>query len=296
MSLGSDLRQIRESKRITLETVSRKTKIPPKYLEAIEENKFQIFPSHTYAKGFIRAYAKVVGADPQLMTRHFEAEVGIEPVKTEPQMVEVNFQKKSEWNSKLNKVIPLKREHHFAGELNLEMVEESPEESFLGKALIPRRKISFLHTIQRVRWGVRILMIVVILGGLILGANYGWKALAKFKWGGSKSGTAAGALRTYEPIPVADKYQHLILKGLDKSWVLVTMDGGQSSSEVDLVEGEVRTYQAVKSFTLKIGNAGGVDIQFNGKPLGILGVTGQVVEINLPLVPDTENENTDDGT
>ncbi len=86
----------------------------------------------------------------------------------------------------------------------------------------------------------------------------------------------------YQPVAVADKYQHLILKGLDKSWVQVTMDDGQSSSEVDLDQGETKTYKALKSFKVKLGNAGGVQIQFNGKPLGILGATGQVVEIQLP--------------
>ncbi|HEY5039348.1 MAG TPA: helix-turn-helix transcriptional regulator, partial [bacterium] len=65
MSLGSELKQARETRKISLETVSEKTRIPIKYLESIEENRFDIFPSHTYAKGFIRAYAKVVGVDPQ---------------------------------------------------------------------------------------------------------------------------------------------------------------------------------------------------------------------------------------
>jgi len=35
---------------------------------------------------------------------------------------------------------------------------------------------------------------------------------------------------------------------------------------------------------VKVGNAGGLDVQFNGKSLGILGVTGKVVEIQLPRV------------
>jgi hypothetical protein len=97
---------------------------------------------------------------------------------------------------------------------------------------------------------------------------------------------------------VEDKFQHLVLKGLDKSWVLVTMDDGQSSSEVDLSQGEVRTYQAVKNFKLRLGNAGGVDIQLNGKPLGVLGTTGQVVEITLPVGAEVadQQENADNGT
>ncbi|HET9869866.1 MAG TPA: DUF4115 domain-containing protein, partial [bacterium] len=85
------------------------------------------------------------------------------------------------------------------------------------------------------------------------------------------------------PLPgVKDKYQHLILKGLQQSWVLVTMDDGQSSSEIDLAPGETKSYKALRNFKLRIGNAGGVDASYNGKPLGILGVSGQVVELSLP--------------
>jgi uncharacterized protein GlcG (DUF336 family) len=51
-------------------------------------------------------------------------------------------------------------------------------------------------------------------------------------------------------------------------------------------EGDVKIYQAVNNFKIKIGNAGGVDIQYNGKALGVLGVTGQVVEIDLPVTDD----------
>jgi hypothetical protein len=88
---------------------------------------------------------------------------------------------------------------------------------------------------------------------------------------------------------VPDKWQHLVLKGLDKSWVQVVVDDGKNTSEVDMDEGDVKVYQAAKNFKVKIGNAGGVDIQYNGKPLGVLGVTGQVVELNLP-----EDEEGDD--
>ncbi len=66
------------------------------------------------------------------------------------------------------------------------------------------------------------------------------------------------------------------------------MDDGKSTAEVDMDEGEVKIYQAVKSFKIKIGNAGGIDIQYNGKPLGVLGVTGQVVELNLPEADEAD--------
>jgi hypothetical protein len=114
---------------------------------------------------------------------------------------------------------------------------------------------------------------------------YGIKLISKINWSGPKTETNVTDNQVYQPITVADKYQHLILKGLDKSWVLVTIDDGQSSSSIDLDQGETKTFKALKSFKVRIGNAGGVQIQFNGKLLGLLGTTGQVVEIQLPPGP-----------
>src|SRR5437667_4734111 len=103
MSIGSELKDARESRKITLETVSKKTKIPVKYLEAIEENRFDIFPSHTYAKGFIRAYAKVVGTDPQVLTRQFSAEAQPENMLIEPKNAEAELEKNLGWRPTLNR-------------------------------------------------------------------------------------------------------------------------------------------------------------------------------------------------
>ncbi len=96
--------------------------------------------------------------------------------------------------------------------------------------------------------------------------------------------SASAPLQAAGPSDVAvpDKYSHLVVKGLDKSWVQVVTDDGKGTYEADLDEGEVKIYQAAKNFKVKIGNAGGVDLYYNGRALGVRGVTGQVVEIDLP--------------
>ena len=58
MSVGLELKVAREAKKISLETISKKTKIPVKYLESLERDEFDVFPSQTYAKSFIRAILK----------------------------------------------------------------------------------------------------------------------------------------------------------------------------------------------------------------------------------------------
>ncbi len=283
MSIGSELKAARTSRKITLETVSQRTKIPVKYLEALEEDHFDLFPSHTYAKGFIRAYAKVVGVDPMVLTRQFNAEIQPVEVRIEPKNSETELEKNLGWRPTLDRPPVFRRPDNEESPLNLEILDDSYAEPIQHNPSVMRQR-AFVS--RRGKWGAWAgrtmmgLLAAVFLGTLVI---YGTKLISKIKWAGPPS-KAAGhpPAAAYEPVVVADKYQHLILKGLDKSWVLVTMDDGQASSEVDLDQGETKTYKAVKSFKLKLGNAGGVQVQFNDKPLGVLGTTGQVVEIQLP--------------
>ncbi len=295
MNIGSELKAARLSRKITLEIISQRTKIPVKYLEALEENRFDIFPSHTYAKGFIRAYAKIVGVDPMVLTRQFNAEIQPVEVRIEPKNAEAELEKNLGWRPTLDRPPVFRRQDAEENPLNLEMLDEGYAEPIQHEPSVMRQRA---FALRRGRWGAWVgriflgLLVAVFLGALVF---YGARKVSKMKWGSPKSPTSTEETQAYQPIVVGDKYQHLILKGLDKSWVLVTMDDGQTSSEVDLDQGETKTYKALKSFKLKLGNAGGVQVQFNGKPFGVLGTIGQVVEIQLPPGPGGSDD-ADSGT
>ena len=92
-------------------------------MEALEENRYDIFPSHTYARGFIRAYAKVVGIDPAMLTRQFNAENQREEMKIEPMNAEAELEKNLGWRPTLSRP-PVFRRQDTVGDLNLEIVED----------------------------------------------------------------------------------------------------------------------------------------------------------------------------
>jgi hypothetical protein len=48
-----------------------------------------------------------------------------------------------------------------------------------------------------------------------------------------------------------------------------------------LKRGEKLNFKAQEGFSLKLGNAGGVQVIFDGKDMGKLGKKGQVVTLNL---------------
>jgi len=62
---GKKFRKARESKQLSLDSVSNVTKISARMLQAIEEEKFDLLPGGVFNKGFIRAYAKHLGLDPE---------------------------------------------------------------------------------------------------------------------------------------------------------------------------------------------------------------------------------------
>jgi transcriptional regulator with XRE-family HTH domain len=61
--IGSSLRRAREHQKLDLSQVERATRIRAKYLQALEEERFEILPGT--AKGFLRTYADFLGLDAQ---------------------------------------------------------------------------------------------------------------------------------------------------------------------------------------------------------------------------------------
>lgn len=56
MLIGNQLRQAREAQAISLDQAAQATHIRLRFLEALESNQFDLFPSSTQVRGFLRAY------------------------------------------------------------------------------------------------------------------------------------------------------------------------------------------------------------------------------------------------
>jgi cytoskeletal protein RodZ len=54
---------IRNTKGISLEEISRNTKLKVSTLKAIEDGKFEVLPGGIYNISYIRQYARAIGAD-----------------------------------------------------------------------------------------------------------------------------------------------------------------------------------------------------------------------------------------
>ena len=76
--LGNSLREARVRQGLEFPQVELATKIRAKYVRALEDEAFEILPSETYVKGFLRSYAEFLGLDGQLYVDEYNSRYGTE--------------------------------------------------------------------------------------------------------------------------------------------------------------------------------------------------------------------------
>jgi cytoskeletal protein RodZ len=64
-TVGHYLRRHREHRRMSLEEVARATRVPMISLERIELGRFDELPGEVFVRGFLAAYARAVGLEPE---------------------------------------------------------------------------------------------------------------------------------------------------------------------------------------------------------------------------------------
>ena len=70
---GERMKRIREEKGVALRDIADTTKISVSALEALERNDISRLPGGIFSRGFVRAYAEQIGADPEKTVREFIA-------------------------------------------------------------------------------------------------------------------------------------------------------------------------------------------------------------------------------
>lgn len=78
-TVGKILRAKREEKHLTLEEVSAKTKVNQKFLQAIENEEFDLLPPFSFAVGLVKLFAGAVGLDEGAIAAQFKRETGHAP-------------------------------------------------------------------------------------------------------------------------------------------------------------------------------------------------------------------------
>lgn len=72
---GRLLRQAREARRLSVEDIAQALKLTPKQVVAIERDEFDLLPGKTFARGFVKNYARLLQVDPAPLLTAVDAHV-----------------------------------------------------------------------------------------------------------------------------------------------------------------------------------------------------------------------------
>jgi cytoskeleton protein RodZ len=254
-TLGAYLRRGRKQSGLSVEAVSTGSRIVPRLVEALEADRLDLLPAPVYVRGFIRAYCEQIGADTEEALRLYDEQTAPPPPRT---------------------VHP-----------------STPE----GPKVPPARP-----------WGrVTALSAVGVVLGVAAFAFLGRRhpdVVASRENGAAATAASRPAATSPPPTPVpppvtapapapppppaaapaapasgapkpADRV--LVMRATDTTWVRVQPDGGPVTEET-LSPGAVREWRSAGRFRVTLGNAGGVELELDGRALPALGSAGKVVK------------------
>jgi len=266
-TLGKYLKNQRESKKISLREVAKNTRVREHVLRAIEEDQYHLLPPATYVKGFLLAYAKYLKLDPNDVLLRYENVLKGGPItrpSTQPPRPKQEIppaqpskpKGKVLWNTKQTWVV--------AGVIVASFIvfyffspfpSTPPTEPIPGK-LVEKKSPT-----------------VPSSPGTAPSLAPEGKPVIPEKKPLAPSAPVAATTSVQEKKPIA-----LQLKAIEETWVSLQADD-QSGREMILKPGEGTTVQASGRILMKLGNAGGLDLVLNGKPLAKPGRSGEVLTL-----------------
>ena len=237
-SLGERLREAREARGLSPSEVSEKIRIRTVYLIAIEEENWRAIGAPVYVRGFLRTYARFLGLDPEEVVAQFGEAVPSEPAS----------------------------EPHY-------IVERAPRRS------------------SAITW-------IAAFVAVLLVAFVAYNALTMHRSDVASTDTSATSSPTTAASPAAGERptmtmpppaipnaspppgkggrQSLALTLSAPSWLRVVVDGNVSM-EGTFPAGTSKTFHG-RAASVRVGNAGGVEVYVDGKSVGKLGKSGDVVD------------------
>ena len=262
-SFGEKLKVEREKRKITLEQISASTKIGTRMLQSLEEDKFNQLPGGIFNKGFVRAYSRCVGLDEdQTVADYLQASGDAPPVSTEI-VAREDADRESAENIR-----------------RLEAVSDAPVRSlpwglFAALLLIVALALSFwsYHRRDNTKPSTPLTPAPLVTP----------PSAAQTHAAGARAGSVAptmGPSAVQNPTVSAATGFTVVIHAREESWIRITTDGKGLPSEI-LAAGGERSIQGRKEVIVKVGNAGGIDLRFNGQKVGTEGEFGEVKTVTF---------------
>jgi cytoskeletal protein RodZ len=249
-ALGEEFRSAREARGLSLSDVAERLHIRSVYLAAIEDEDWKAIGAPVYVRGFMRTYARFLGLDAEDAVARFAASAGSAPPPGTPVRAEER---------------PRERERP-AGE------RSSPSLVAILAVLVAIGVVGYVaYAFAQYRPGATVPV-----------------AAASADSGAVAEAPADDASPDAAPVPTPAPVVHRppVKRGLhiavtQTSWLRVTIDG-TVVAEGTYPAGTAKTFSG-RVADVRVGNAGGVGISVNGRPVAPLGHSGDVVERQFTL-------------
>ena len=308
-SLGEYFREEREAQGLTFEQLAASTKIQESYLEALEDERFNLLPQKVFAKGFVRTYARALGLDEEEAVRLFWESARSYYQKEEEEQQQIIQREEDDRKGKADRnavsiltgviliglvfiIFILSREQSSSPSLPSSSTQKSisPVTSvpIPGTAMNPSPSEMKIEdeSDQDVEGGGQTSASLSTSDSDTEQTSIQVAAVSE-----SEATSSRPVQSVVEPEPVIQEVAvpqpdgpiMLELEALEITWVVVRSDD-LSPHEALLQPGERALWRAHKRFFLTLGNAGGVKVTLNGEPRGPFGEHGTVIR-DLELKP-----------
>ena len=245
--VGDILRREREKQGLTIADIEKGTSIRGLYIEHIERGNIGELPGLVYAKGFVRNYAKFLRLNAEALVQQFAEENGSTPppAPAEPESA------------------PRRISLSTVGDESLSSISIGGTSS------------SYASIFGKLAAGI------IVLAALVGGGVAAISAINS-----PAQVPAAPPVKTEQPAApdASDTARAAHADGVNVSvtltercWTEVSVDG-KSVFEGIIEKGKTESWKGKESVVIRAGNAGALDVTFNGRKFGKFGDNGEVLE------------------
>ena len=252
MTLGSLIAKAREGAALSIEDLAGDTSIRPALLRDIESNDFSRCGGQTYARGHIRNIAKRLDADETEFLRMYEEEQAIEKRTMHDLLVENNIMSKPS----------AKRKVSWKSLLVISVAS-------LGIAGVAQIVVSNISTVGTATVDIATAADVTTTQPTVSAAP-----------SASASESATPAPSEQSSFSTGTGVKVVINAARAKSWIFVSDAAGRTLFSGQMSMGASHVFTSDNRLDFKVGNAGGVDLEVNGKKLSAIGPNGAVVSVS----------------
>jgi cytoskeletal protein RodZ len=257
-SLGETLRRARVEQGLELEEIARRLKINPKYFSAIEANDRASFPSAFFYRSFVQQYAAALSFNAEQIDKQLDAILSSEAPPPLPGQ-DANPIRKREPDLQIR---PSRRG------LYVSLASAATLLAASGAFYLWWTKTGHQSPFSSV------------IQGVAAAAPKKTIDTPPPSPAPPPAPQAVPAAMVTQPAPVSHvppKIDHVVLNlvAKEQTWLSVYSDGKHVYAGV-LRANESKAIEGKQFARMTVGNAGGVEVQFNGKTIGALGAHGQV--------------------